>query len=100
VVDNKGLYLRDTNNETYSTDGLLDECLFDYLKTLALVRGYIQSVFMMINILIIMTITIKAVPLRTRFGPIFDNKPLLKKILCWRKALFEVNMMDLYEAAT
>jgi hypothetical protein len=100
VVDDKGLHLRDKNNEIYSTDGLLDVCPFDYFKTLALVREYLQNFFMMMNILIIMTITITAVTILTRFGPIFNNEPLLKKISCWRKALFEVKMMDLYEVAT
>jgi hypothetical protein len=47
-----------------------------------------------------MTITIAAVTILTRFDPIFDNKPLLKKMSCWRKAVFKVNMMDLYEVAT
>jgi hypothetical protein len=99
VVDDKGLHLRDKNNETYSTDGLSDVCPFDYFKTLALVREYIQNVFLM-NIIIIMTISITVVTILTRFGPIFDNKPLLKKMSCWRKAVFKVNMMDLYEVAT
>jgi hypothetical protein len=75
VVDNKGLHLRDKNNETYITDGLLDVCPFDYFKTLALVREYLQNVFMMMNILIIMTIAITDVTILTRFGPILDNKP-------------------------
>jgi hypothetical protein len=64
------------------------------------VREYIQNVFMMMNILIIMTITSTAVTILMRFGPIFDNNPLLKNMSCRRKALFEVNMMDLYEVAT
>jgi phosphate starvation-inducible membrane PsiE len=99
VVDDKGLHLRDNNNEIYSPDGILDVRPFDYFKTLALVREYIQNMFMM-NILIIMTITITAVTILMRFGPIFDNKPLLKNISCYRKALSKVNMMDLYEFAT